>query len=101
MTFNLEAWLDKMLENGQRRHERLAFLITANGGAVVRGWGMISFREGGHQSGLDLDDALELIKVAAFFQGLGAAGVDVASVFTPRLNAYRARFGLAPFERTP
>lgn len=87
--FDINAWLNSDY-NGKPFHERLCFLVVANGGFNVSGWGFIS-HGGGHQQGLEQDDALELITVSAFMRGLEAAGVNVGGAFKPYYDEYVKR----------
>ncbi|MFA7269954.1 MAG: hypothetical protein WC073_11465 [Sterolibacterium sp.] len=88
--FNLQEWLNEPTHEGLPRHERICFLLEANGGPNVRQWGITSFG-GGHQRGLDQDDALELMQATAFLSGLEAMGAPVAEVLYPLITAYRAQ----------
>ncbi len=92
--FDVDAWLNQDLPSGQLLHQRLSFLVTANGGFSVRGWGILSYG-GGHQRGLEQDDALELIQWAAFLDGLAAAGVSIHDAFYPLFQEYQQAHGLA------
>jgi hypothetical protein len=87
--FDPQAWLNDTLPDGQPRHRRLCFLVTANRGFSVGGWGIIAYG-GGHQEGLDQGDALDLMQYSAFIHGLECAGVDFRSAFLPYLTAYQA-----------
>lgn len=87
--FSTDAWLNEPLKDGTPRHKRLCFLITANGGLQVRGWGVLSFGDG-HQRGLEQDDALELMQWSAFMDGLEAAGVEVLTALRPYFESYQA-----------
>ena len=84
-----QAWLNEPLQNGELRYKRLCFLITANGGLSVSGWGFLSFGDG-HQRGLEQDEALELMQWGAFMNGLEAAGVKILADLRPYLEAYQA-----------
>lgn len=88
--FDSKAWLEETLQSGIVRHERLCFLVTANGGFDVHGWGFIGFG-GVHQQGLEQNEALELMCVTAFMNGLEAAGVKVFDTFKPYFDAYQAK----------
>lgn len=90
--FDIQAWLNEPLKDGTPRHRRLCFLITANGGSVVRGWGILSFTPGKHQYGLEQDDALELMQASSFLNGLEAAGINVGEALRPYYEAYQAEF---------
>lgn len=89
--FDTQAWLNEPLKDGAPRHKRLCFLITANGGLQVRGWGFIGYGNG-HQSGLEQEDALELMQWSAFMDGLEAADVEVLAALRPYFEAYQAEF---------
>jgi len=85
MSFDVNAWLDEMIgppESPVPRHQRICFLILANGGPEVHRYGVIS-HFGGHQHGLEQEEAIELISVNSFMGGLAAAGVDIASAINP------------------
>ena len=88
--FNLQEWLNEPAREGLPRHERICFLLEANGGPNVYQWGVLSFGDG-HQRGLEQDDALELVQVTAFLSGLEAMGAPVAETLDPLIAAYRAR----------
>ena len=90
MMFNLQEWLNELTWDGLPRHERICFLLEANGGPTVHGWGFISHGVG-HQRGLEQDDALELMQVMAFLNGLDAMGARVGETLDPLIAAYRAR----------
>lgn len=88
--FDAKAWLEESLATGYLRHERICFLVTANGGFNVFGWGFISSVDG-HQRGLDQNDALDLMTISAFMKGLEAAGVKVFDTLKPYFDAYQAK----------
>lgn len=101
MPFNLHGWLTEEIEwrdalgNTIRgpRHLRLCWLTFANGGPQIRGWGVISSFPNGHQQGLDQNDALELMQLYAFVNGLAAAGVDTRVIdefFIPYADQQKA-----------
>ena len=95
--FNATEWLEEEItvshecggEETMPRHRRLAFLVYANGGFTVRGWGFLSWN-GGHQSGLEQDDALALMELGAYMYGATDAGVDLFEAFKPYFDAYVA-----------
>ncbi len=100
--FDIDQWLNETMTIRDRildadltmpRHERLCFLVMANGGFVVRGWGTIdNGGPGGHQRGLEQDDALDLMRIGEFLNGLETAGVDWSAKLRPVFDAYRERF---------
>lgn len=83
---NPEEWLNQNFE-GKPRHERICFLIVANGGLTVHQWGFLSHR-GGHQCGLEQKDAIDLIEIRAFMDGATAAGVDLFAALKPYYDSY-------------
>lgn len=88
---NLDDWLNELGRDGQTpRHQRLCFLIMANGGLRVGGWGIICHDGSGHQRGLEQDDALELMQAVAFMMGLDAADVPVFERLKPYMDSYQA-----------
>lgn len=94
---NPTAWLEEEItvrhqygqEERMPRHRRLSFLVYANGGLTVRGWGFLSDRNG-HQDGLEQDDALALMELAAYMAGATDAGVNLIGAFRPYFDAYVA-----------
>lgn len=87
---NIDEWLNQPLENGQPRHERICYLIVANGGTIVRQWGFISWNNG-HQQGLEEGEAIELIQYDAFMRGLAWADVPIIARLTEHMDAYKAK----------
>jgi len=69
------------------RHQRLSYLIAANGGPNVKGWGVLSSHNG-HQMGLEQSEAIELIQLNAFILGLDFLGVDTGKIFKPYFDQY-------------
>lgn len=90
MSFDVTEWLEED-HGGRPRHERLCWLLYCNGGPAVHEWGVTSTDKHGHQIGLEMEDAIELMQVSAFMTGLAACGVDVLGVLTPMMDAYRER----------
>lgn len=86
--FDVNNWLNRTLPNGRITKEYLCFLIFANGGFDVTGWGFISTGLNFHQRGLEQNEALDLIRHSAFIEGLVAAGIDFHSVFKPIYEEY-------------
>lgn len=90
--FDVNAWLHQPIEDGgEPRWRRLAYLVTANGGLSVYGWGFLSFHAG-HRRGLEQDEALELIAFKGFCDGLTVGGVDVYDAFLPLFRDYLKEF---------
>lgn len=87
---DIDEWLNEPLENGQPRHERICYLITANGGNIVRQWGFLSWRNG-HQVGLEQNEAIELIQYDAFIRGLSWADVPIVERIAQHMDAYKAK----------
>ncbi len=98
-SFDVHGWLNQTLTSGQILHRRLSFLVTANGGFDVRGWGCISSGNG-HQQGLEQNDALELIYWDGFISGLVAAGVNFHDAFYPIFQSYQQEH-MTPAEPKP
>lgn len=92
MTFDVNEWLSQDID-GQPLHERLCFLIYANDGLTVTRWGCLSFSKGGHQSGLEQSDALNLIYWGGFIDGFEATGVSFRDAFEPYWTAYCEKWG--------
>lgn len=86
--FDVEEWLNKIQKDGNPLHRRISFLVTANGGFEVGSWGYIA-HGGIHQQGLEQEDALELMQISAFMQGLDAAEVPVLDKFMPHFKEYQ------------
>ena len=66
-----KAWLEKEINidgTMMPTWKRISFLVAANGGWRVGGWGFLSYG-GGHPRGLDQNDAIDLIRYEAFFNG--------------------------------
>ena len=94
--FDAQEWLNTMMQDSVTpRHRRLCFLITANGGLRVHGWGVTTHGEGSHQKGLDQDDALDLLQWGAFMDGLEVAGIRIHEALIPYYDAYQKEFGLS------
>lgn len=98
--FDPKAWLDTEIEWRRPyrdsvkvpRHEQLCFLVFANGGLNVGGWGFITTGIG-HQSGLDQDDGLALLSYSSYMAGLEDAGVPIYDVFLESyFKAYREKW---------
>lgn len=87
----LTAWLNEPLDSGQKRYERITWLVKCNGGFVVRGWGIISNDGGPWEQGLDMQDAIDLIRWDAFFSALTFAGQPIGDAFKPLFDEYVAR----------
>ncbi len=87
MTFNVEDWLNAPY-NGKPFSDRLCFLLEANSGPNVYGWDKITYVNG-HQYGLEMNDALELMRCVAFIEGLKTAGIDVFPAIHKRTELYR------------
>jgi hypothetical protein len=94
--FDPQGWLLEDVGEGQPRHDRLCFLLVANNGFRVHGWGVLSWRDGGHQCGLEQNDAIELMRYESFIDGLHAGGVDVLTPFDPYYKKYLERFKIVP-----
>lgn len=94
MTFDLAAWLAEPVDGKPQttRADHLCYLLYANGGWQVRGWGVLSWTAGGHQQGLEQDEAIALIAYGGFVQGLVAAGVPFHALFIPTFKAYREKY---------
>lgn len=81
----VDEWLDTALYK-DRPHplvkERLAELIYKNGGRYVSGWGAIASGGPYGETGLDQDDALELIHLNGVVDGfhLAHGGTTLATV---------------------
>ena len=95
--FDVKEWLEELLESGQPRHERLSFLVTANRGLEVSSWGFLSHYRG-HQSGLEQEEALELLQYSAFLEGLACAGVEIYAPFKSYFDKYQEEHLTAPEE---
>lgn len=98
MAFDCNEWLNRMVPVRQDfgpdiempMHERLCFLVVANGGFDVHGWGYISYCHGQHQRGLEQHDALCLIHLGSYVNGLADAGVPIMEAFKVHFDAYMA-----------
>ena len=86
----VDQWLNEILPSGEKRVERLCFLITANGGIADNGYGFIYHAGNGeHQRGLEMDDAIELRDCVNFMSGLKiGSGVDPLERIMPHLEEY-------------
>jgi hypothetical protein len=62
-------------------YRNLCFLVAANDGWVVSGWGYIMVGLGGHQQGLHQNEAFTLIDLYGVFKGLELAGVPAMKLF--------------------
>lgn len=91
--FDVDAWLNTPLadNSGLFRKDRLCYLIYANGGFDVHGWGMTSF-DGIHTRGLEQDEALELIQCKAYIDGLFDGGIDVLAVLESYFKSYVEKY---------
>lgn len=92
MAFDIDAWLNEPLADNDNkpRHELLCYLVVANGGFQVRGWG-VTVWGGVHKQGLDQDEALALMQYGSYMAGLQAAGVPIFERFNPFFDAYIQR----------
>ncbi len=84
-------WLEEDCNQGGKIHERICFLVYANGGFDVGSWGCLSGGGLGdsHQRGLDQNDAINLIGINGFFNGAGLYDFDPHIVFFENyLEAY-------------
>lgn len=88
MTFDIDAWFEEPVYFGAPRWRRIGFLIIANGDTTVKGWGVISWYPSGHQLGLEMEDALDLIALNGFMNGLGAAGLPIGDALKRMLLRY-------------
>lgn len=70
------------------RHRYLSFLVTANCGFQVRGWGVTSRYPNGHLRGLEQNDALSLMAFGSYMDGLTQAGVPAFDLFHPYFLQY-------------
>lgn len=101
MAFRVEAWLreDVSIDGvSMPRGDRLCYLLTANGGPELRGWGFIRRHANGHQLGLTQDEAVELAQAMAFVDGLEAAGVHARREIRAWLQRYQERWGEIPLQ---
>lgn len=94
MSFDCEKWLNEPTNhrgtfNGKPLHQYLSYLIVANGGLEVHGWGFLSYGSG-HQCGLEQNEALSLLELVAFMRGLESGGVLIFDTFKPHFDAYVA-----------
>jgi hypothetical protein len=99
MMLNPQEWLNEVVEHEtwqgverMPRHRRLCFLVYANGGFGMHGWGYLSFTDGGHQSGLEQEDAMALMQYNAYMTGAADAGVNIFDAFKPYWDAYNAEW---------
>lgn len=101
MMFDAQQWLDEVIrvndftgEHETPRHRRLCYLLVCNGCNMhVGGWGFMSLDgPGGHQSGLNQEEAHELMHYAAFMSGIEAAGRSIYKELAIHLEAYIAEF---------
>jgi len=84
----LEQWLNEVLSNGKIRKDYICYLVYANRGFEVYGWGFTSSDKFGHPVGLEKNEALDLIMATGFIDGLVACGIDFHSVFKPIYKEY-------------
>ena len=89
---NIDEWFNRPLEvdttepddednyECETLFDRFAFLIARNGGMEVHGWGSTSVL-----SGLNQDQALELIHYAGIFEGFASAFEGMVDLFLERL----------------
>lgn len=99
MTFDTHAWLNEEITvndpyeapEKMPRHQRLCYLMTANGGPDVRSWGFLGSNKG-HPTGLEQNQALELIAFSSYMRGLDDGGVpEIWQDFDPYVKAYLAK----------
>lgn len=102
-TFDVEAWLNETIERPSKiqglarkipRYERICFLVGANGGFKVNQIGVRGKGPTGHQVGLDIEDAVELIHYHGFVAGLDALSVDWKPIFEQYFARYVAKMQL-------
>lgn len=85
--FDIYKWLNEE-HDGVPRHTQISRLVFANGGFDVYGWGIISTGADGITRGLDQSEALLLMRIGSFLNGLEACGVDWSGAFKPHYDAY-------------
>src|SRR6267142_673756 len=96
MSFDCDAWLNEPTKGaghsfeGRPLHEFICYLVVANGGFSVHGWGFLSYG-GGHKRGLEQNEALHLIALGSYMNGLDTAGVPIYDKFEPYFKAYLAK----------
>lgn len=94
--FNFQDWLDTEVahQGGTIKcSERTCFLLMANGGWKFNGWVTAPRTDLGHQRGLIMEDALELMQINAFLSGLGKAGINWSATFQPIWEVYKTAHG--------
>lgn len=90
----VREWLDKTSIRGTPMRERLSYLLACNGGKLtVTSWGFIGCNDAGHQVGLEQDEALELIYLSGFIDGLAMVGVDVFEHHKKYFHEYARKHG--------
>ena len=70
--------------------DRISFLVRANNGFNVTGWGFISYSND-HQYGLEQNDAIELLEWCSKFDGMEFAGLPAFELFKPFYDAYNQK----------
>ena len=91
MPFSFEDFLNEEFEvNGVKmpRHRYICWLIIANGGLEIGRWTDTPVMIDGHQRGLSLADAIELMRVLSFMNGLIVAGQKPHEILAPLVKAY-------------
>ncbi len=85
--------INQPLKNGNGTiADRICFLVYANNGWQVHQWGIVTY--GNHQTGLEQNEALDLIYWQGYFDGLSNDDFNAYKVFFPFYEKYKSQFGV-------
>lgn len=74
------------------RHERIAFLLSCNGGSLmVRQWGITGWGGGPFRTGLSQEEAFELMEYGAFISGIEFILGDCRYILRPLVAQWRQK----------
>jgi len=95
---HIATWLSSKHSSGKTTiQENIAWLVACNDGFEVTEWDNVSEYMSGHQKGLILNDAVNLISIYSYMQGLTAlCTANAFNVFQPFYTEYRKKHGLPP-----
>lgn len=81
-------WIDTSEKQAPRK-TRLAYLFFSNGASFdISGWGFLGTHPNGHPSGLEQQDALELLGCSGVLLGFELCGVNVQAELEPVMREY-------------
>jgi hypothetical protein len=85
--FNIKKWLESETTYDVPTHERFCYLIVANNGFDGVNSGNVT-ELNGHQLGLTINEAKELIYIQGVVKGLELTGINFHAAFQPYYDRY-------------